>query len=79
MRGRKMNENKVLIVVNSFTQNNGVTNCMMNYYDELVTHSSCVDFLVLKKVNSPYEKKVVKMVERCFFFQKLILISVRKR
>ena len=56
MRVRKMNANKVLIVVNSFTQNNGVTNCMMNYYDELVTHSSCVDFLVLKKVNSPYEK-----------------------
>lgn len=74
-----MNKKKVLIVVNSFTQNNGVTNCMMNYYDELVTHSSCVDFLVLKKVNSPYEKKLLKMVERCFIFQKLILMSVRKR
>ena len=67
-----MNKKKVLIVVNSFTQNNGVTNCMMNYYDELVTHSSCVDFLVLKK-------KLLKMVERCFIFQKLILMSVRKR
>jgi glycosyltransferase involved in cell wall biosynthesis len=71
MRVRKMNANKVLIVVNSFTQNNGVTNCMMNYYDELVTHSSYVDFLVLKKVNSPYEKKVVKNGGKVFFLPKV--------
>ena len=55
-----MKDKKILIMVSSFTQNNGVTNSIMNNYDELIKSSKCVDFLVLKNVDTANEKKAIR-------------------
>lgn len=37
-----MKDKKILIMVSSFTQNNGVTNSIMNNYDELIKSLSLI-------------------------------------
>ena len=65
-----MKDKKILIMVSSFTQNNGVTNSIMNNYDELIKSSKCVDFLVLKNVDTANEKKAIRNGSKLYLIPK---------
>lgn len=49
---------KILIVLSNLRENNGVANCMMNYYDGLLDNSCKVDFLCLNDVKSSFIDKI---------------------
>lgn len=55
-----MNSNRILIFLGSFAQNNGIANCIMNSLESICSNYTNVDFLVLRRVDSIYEKKVLE-------------------
>lgn len=57
---------RVLILTSSLAQNNGVANCIMNYYGELCDYCEKVDFLMLKETGSYYEDVVASHNNRFF-------------
>ena len=49
---------RILCVLSNFRLNNGVANCMMNYYEAMRDMDITVDFLCLEHIDSPFADRI---------------------
>lgn len=64
---------KVLIVASSLNQGSGVMGVVMNYYRNLDREKIQYDFLCFSKAETTYEKEIIEMGGKAYYFSKPII------